>query len=187
MFVLIAQRINNTALGSFGNQTGESFLSKLLPALISAMLVVGVVVFLFVFLSGAIAWITSGGDKGKLEGAKQTLSNALIGLTLLLGFYAIVSLIECFFGIGLRQIDIGPYNISLTGSNLCKGSGGNTQSGNTMGNQIGNPLCRDCTTNACGITGQVYNFAGNVYRCTSASGWTITNDPVTSTVCGTCP
>jgi hypothetical protein len=116
----LSQKISNPALGSFGNQTGAEFLSNLLPALISGFFVVGVTVFLFMLLLGGIQWISSGGDKGKAEMAKQTLTNAGIGVFILLSFFAILTFVECFFGIGLRQVTIGEYNISFMGSPVCK-------------------------------------------------------------------
>jgi hypothetical protein len=111
--------ITNPALGTFGAQGGVNFLSNLLPAVLGAILVIGVLVFLFTFLTGAIQYISSGGDKGGAEAAKQKLTNSIIGVTILLGFFAILSVVECFFGIGLRQISIGPFNVSLTGSIVC--------------------------------------------------------------------
>lgn len=113
--------IKNPALGSFGNQTGEQFLAKLMPALVSLLLVVGIVSFLYTFLIGGIKYITAGGDKGKTEEAKQSLTNALIGLVILLMFFGILSLVECFFGIGLRQITIGPFNVAFTSVPACQG------------------------------------------------------------------
>src|SRR5689334_10922465 len=112
--------ITNPALGSFGSQSGVTFLSHLIPAVMGAILVVGVVVFIFTFLLGAIQWISAGGDKGKMQAAQEKLTNALIGIVILLGFFAILSFVECFFGIGLRQIVIGPYNVSLAGSPVCR-------------------------------------------------------------------
>ena len=112
--------INNPALGPYAGMTGAQFFSGLIPALLGALLVIGVVVFVFMLLWGGIEWITAGGDKGKLEGAKQRLTNALIGIVVVLGFFAILSLVECFFGLGLRAIAIGPFSISLSGSAVCK-------------------------------------------------------------------
>lgn len=112
--------INNPALGSFGNQTGEQFLSKLMPALVELIFVVGFLAFVFTFLLGGIKYITAGGDKGKLQEAQQTLSNALIGLLILFLFFAILSFIECFFGIGLRTIKIAQYSIGFDSIPVCK-------------------------------------------------------------------
>lgn len=111
--------LTNPALGEFGNQTGEEFLSNLIPALVSLLLVVGFLAFVFTFLMGGIKWITAGGDKGKHEEAKQTLSNAILGLVILFMFFGILSFVECFFGIGLRTINVGLFSIGFGGIPAC--------------------------------------------------------------------
>ena len=112
--------ITNPAIPGATAGTGTAFLGRLVPALLSALLVIGVVVFLFFLLMGAIQWITAGGDKGKLEGAKTHLTNAIIGVVILLSFFAVLSLVECFFGIGLRGINIGPFTVNFSGAPVCK-------------------------------------------------------------------
>jgi len=42
----------------------------------------GIIALIFLF-RGSISWITSGGDKEKIEKARQTLTNAVIGLLLI--------------------------------------------------------------------------------------------------------
>jgi hypothetical protein len=99
--------ITNPALGSLTNQTGISFIQKLITSLVTLGLIVGALIFFFTLLMGAIQWITSGGDKQALENARGKISNALIGLVILLAVFAIVKLIERFFGISILTLDIG--------------------------------------------------------------------------------
>ncbi|WKZ25369.1 MAG: hypothetical protein QY322_03175 [bacterium] len=87
---------------------GESFLQLLLPKVVGILLVFGGVAFFFMFLWGAITWIVSGGDKASVENAKGRITNAIIGLVLMVGVFAIAKLIEGFFGIDILSIDIGP-------------------------------------------------------------------------------
>ena len=103
---LIAQKLVNPALGDLGEQSGISFLQKLLTTAITLFFVVGVIAFFFMFLMGAIQWITSGGDKASLEGAKGRITSALIGLVILFSVFAIVKLIERFFGVNILTLDI---------------------------------------------------------------------------------
>ena len=187
MFLLIAQQINNPALGTLGALNGVQFFSNLIPSLLSALVVIGVLMFTFYLIWGAIDWITSGGDKGRVEAAKGKVTNAVIGIVVLLSFFAILSLVECFFGIGLRQINIGPFNVSLSGSTMCGGTGGTGGTGTgPIGGQPGGPgngtglsAC-GCNTGGCATNGQV--GLGNNGQCwvCSTSGW---GNPSS----GTCP
>ena len=168
--------ITNPAIPGATAGSGVTFLGNLIPALLSALLVIGVVVFLFFLLLGAIQWITAGGDKGKLEGAKTHLTNAIIGVFILLSFFAIVSLVECFFGIGLRSINIGPFNINFASVPYCPagggggGTGGGQGGGLPPGPGIGNANC-GCVTGSCAQTGQIgLGNDGQCWTC-AASGW----------------
>lgn len=96
------QQGTNSPLGSAG------FLSVFVPRFIGLLLVFGGLAFFFMFLWGAITWIISGGDKASVENAKGRITNALIGLILMVGVFAIAKLIESFFGIDILSIDIGP-------------------------------------------------------------------------------
>ena len=114
---LIAQSINNPALpGDLGSLSGSEFFGRLIPALLSLALVIGAIIFLFYFLLGAINWITSGGDKMKVEQARNRITTALVGVIILLSFIAVLNLLELFFGIGLREVRVGPFQIYFLGS-----------------------------------------------------------------------
>jgi len=104
-----ATTIKNPILGdSLNSLTGQGFLSKVIPTAIGLIYVFGFIFFVFMFLWGAVSYILSGGDKGSVEAAKGRLTNALVGIILLLSTMAIVKIVEVFFGINILSIDIGP-------------------------------------------------------------------------------
>jgi len=101
--------IKNPVLSpSLQGMTGVGFLNDLLPRLIGMSLVIGIIIFLFIMLIGAIQWITSGGDKAALEGARGKITNAIIGIIILFSVFAILKIVEDFFGINILTIDFGP-------------------------------------------------------------------------------
>jgi hypothetical protein len=63
-----------------------------------------VIAFIFL-LVGGVRWILAGGDKQAVEGARNMVTGALIGLVVVLAAFAIIRLVEIFFGI---QIITGP-------------------------------------------------------------------------------
>lgn len=110
---MIAQApITNPALRpSLQGKSGIEFLQSFLPALVGLGFVIGSITFFFVLLTGAIQWITSGGDKAGLEAAKGKIINAFVGLFLLFCLFAVLKVLEDFFGINILVLDIGPLKI----------------------------------------------------------------------------
>ena len=108
--------IENPALGpslkNFASDvTGIGFFAAFLPKLVALAFVIGVIVFFFVFITGAITWIMSGKDKNALEEARTKITNGLVGLIILFASYAIIGLIETFFGINILELDIAGLKI----------------------------------------------------------------------------
>lgn len=87
---------------------GSIFIGMLLPRMVGLLFVVGAISFFFIFIWGAVSWILSGGDKAHVESAKGRITSALVGFILLISSYAIIRLIQSFFGINILLIDIGP-------------------------------------------------------------------------------
>jgi hypothetical protein len=59
---------------------------------------------------GGVRWITSGGDKAATEAARGQITAALVGLVIVFAAWAILQLIELFFGVdilgGLEVISV---------------------------------------------------------------------------------
>lgn len=86
--------------------SGARFFNNFLNTGVLLGLVIGSIIFFFLLLTGAIRWISSGGDKTQLEGAQKQITHALIGLVILLSIFAIISLIESIFGISITTINL---------------------------------------------------------------------------------
>lgn len=89
-----------------GGVSGINFFQKLIPSLVIIALAIGVLIFFFNLISGAIQWISSGGDKEGVGQARKKISNALVGLVILFAIFAIAALIEYFFNIKILTLDI---------------------------------------------------------------------------------
>ena len=66
-------------------------------------LVAGIAVFAYLVMGG-IQWITSGGDKGKTQEARDRITAALVGLAVIAVAWAITLLAQTFFGINITSI-----------------------------------------------------------------------------------
>jgi hypothetical protein len=98
--------ITNPAVGNLGTNKGVDFLQTALPAVIQIGFIIGVLVFFFVLLTGAIQWISSGGDKQALEGARGKITNAIIGLVILFALFAIIYIIQNFFHVQILNLTL---------------------------------------------------------------------------------
>ena len=109
----LAQGIVNPLLNeNLQKESGVSYFQKLLPKLVTLSLIVGVLIFVFMLLTGAVQWISSSGDKAAVEAARGKIANALIGLVILFSVFAVIKLIEAFFSINLLELNIGALKIS---------------------------------------------------------------------------
>lgn len=86
--------------GLAGSLSGIT-ISSLISALIVLILVVAAVVFFVMLLIGGIRWMTSGGDKAATETARNQITAALVGLVIVFAAWAILSLIDAFFGVNI--------------------------------------------------------------------------------------
>ena len=68
--------------------------------IIAAMVIAGLMVF-FYLIMGGIQYISSGGDKAQAEAARNRITYALIGLVIVVGSFAIIKLVESFFGLSI--------------------------------------------------------------------------------------
>ncbi|MFH1863553.1 MAG: hypothetical protein ABIJ85_01390 [bacterium] len=110
---LLAQDpIKNPVLGpGLQGKTGVEFFQTIIPNMVGLAFVIGTVIFLFVIAIGAIQWIISGGDKAAIESARGKITNALVGIVILFSLFAVLKLIEDFFGINILALDLGVLEI----------------------------------------------------------------------------
>lgn len=72
---------------------------KIIETGLRVILVVAALVSFVFLVIGGIKWITSGGDKEATAKAQSTITAALIGLLIVFAAWAIIRLLEDFFGI----------------------------------------------------------------------------------------
>lgn len=86
-------------LGAENAQTTDGGFGIWLSNILSVVMVLGAVACLALIIMGAIQWITSGGDKAKIEDARNKISAAIIGLIALAATIALFNLVADFLGI----------------------------------------------------------------------------------------
>lgn len=97
-----AQGITNPALtnGSVAAGQGASSVGKIISAVIGVFFLFGVIMGFLHLVFGSFQWITAGGDKTKLENARNRIVEALIGLVVLSSIWAIMKVVAFVLNLG---------------------------------------------------------------------------------------
>lgn len=90
----------------FANDVGN-----LINSVLTFVMLIAALLVFFYLIWGGIEWITSGGDKGKTENARNKITAAVIGIVILAASFAILQLVLYFLGFsGLNNDDGGVFN-----------------------------------------------------------------------------
>lgn len=111
---LLAQIINPVIKPEIGNVrffpgiwgATSYVIQKFLVNFIRLFFVAGSVILLFMLIWGGVEYITAGGEKEKAGNASKRITNALIGIAILLSTYALSRLVNLVFGINILKLDI---------------------------------------------------------------------------------
>lgn len=67
----------------------------------SGIMILAALMLLVYLIWGAISWITSGGDSGQVQKARDRMTQAVIGMIVLAATLAIFNLVQRFLGISV--------------------------------------------------------------------------------------
>lgn len=95
--------IINPSEGDF-NTVAQNPLSSLFSRLWLTAVILGGLAVLIYFLWGALEWITSGGDTEKIKNARHKITDAIIGLGILVASFAVILFLKVLFGFDLLNI-----------------------------------------------------------------------------------
>jgi hypothetical protein len=76
-------------------------LEKIFSTLLGVFTVVAGLMLLIYFMLGSIGWLTAGGDQEKLKKAQQQLTNAILGLVMVVAAYSIIYLLGNVLGLDI--------------------------------------------------------------------------------------
>ncbi len=71
---------------------------------LTLVMVIAILLVLLYLVLGGIEWITSGGEKGKTEAARNKITAAVIGIIILASAYALASFVAYIFNFNLSNI-----------------------------------------------------------------------------------
>ncbi len=89
-----------------------SKLGSYIGTIISIILGIAVIIALFFLIYGGIKWILSGGDKGGVEAARNTIVAAIVGLVITFLAFLIINIIGGLFNINLLNFTFPSLNLT---------------------------------------------------------------------------
>lgn len=91
----------NYLTGGYNTPNIGANIGKFIENIVSAVfLVSGLATFAFLIIGG-IRYLTSSGDAKAMESATKIITNAVIGLLIVLGSYGIARIVESVFGVSI--------------------------------------------------------------------------------------
>ncbi|MFA6518220.1 MAG: pilin [Candidatus Shapirobacteria bacterium] len=93
-------KLQPKAGGGWDSLTGLTA-GGIISGAISLIMLVVALVFFFMLVWGGLRWVMSQGDSKNVEGARNQITNALIGLAIVFAAWAIMKLIGTVFGIDI--------------------------------------------------------------------------------------
>lgn len=120
-------------------EDGAAGFGALMGQILRIVVTVAALMLFIYLLWGGLGWITAGGDKGKVEAARNRITQSIIGMIVLAGTIALFSIMQ-------SALNFQVFNFT-GGSNTGDGSGSGSS--------------------ACTITGQMVNDGGNGNYCTN--------------------
>jgi len=91
---------------------GINTFANTLSTIIGFVTVLAGIWFMIQLIVGAFGWISAGGDKQHLDNSKKRITNAIIGLFMVVVSLAFFAVIGAFFG--LDVLNIGPAITNLS-------------------------------------------------------------------------
>lgn len=83
--------------------TAIEIFNKVISGTVALLTIIAAIWFIFIFISGAISIITSGGDKTKLTQAKDKLTTGIIGLVVVIAGVFIIDFIGSLLGFNILR------------------------------------------------------------------------------------
>lgn len=84
--------------------------SNFISSAIGLITIIGIIWFVFLFITGAISYMSAGGDKAAIESARKKIINGVVGLVIIAFGLLIIKLVGTLIGLP----DILNFNILFT-------------------------------------------------------------------------
>lgn len=91
----------SSAASSQGLSGSDQSFGGFIGSVLTIVLTLAVLLLFLYLIWGAISWMSAGGDSSKVQQARDRMTQAVIGLIVLLSTVAIMQLLQSFFGLSI--------------------------------------------------------------------------------------
>lgn len=100
-------QIGGAGLGPFaqGGGSGAAGLAKVISGIIGVITIGAAVWFMIQLFVGGLNWLASGGEKQKLNEARDRITNAFVGLIIVIAAFGIIALTGQFLGFHILDLE----------------------------------------------------------------------------------
>lgn len=82
-------------------QGGLERLGEIISNALAIMMILAIILAIIGIIRSGLQWIASGGDKGKIAGARARMTWSIVGLIVALGVFFIINTVGYFFDVNL--------------------------------------------------------------------------------------
>ncbi|OGG03900.1 hypothetical protein A2W14_05515 [Candidatus Gottesmanbacteria bacterium RBG_16_37_8] len=98
---VIGQAFCNLPTGTTGKVKVGNSLNRLVSGIIGFLTMIAALWFLFQFIIAGFNWINAGGDKGAAQAAREKITNAVVGLLVVVSAWVLVALLGSLIGLDI--------------------------------------------------------------------------------------
>ncbi len=108
--------LDTTKLIAKDGSGATSKLEGVISEFLAIITIVGSIALIFYFIIGTLNWITSNGDAGKIQKARDAMIQSVSGMVLVVAAYGVIGLIGNFLGLHILNPGTALFNI-VNGTN----------------------------------------------------------------------
>jgi hypothetical protein len=101
---IAGQAVSQQVPGAANLATADAGFGKMMSGLMSFIMAIAAILLLVYLLWGGIEWITAGGDIGKVESARNRITQGIIGIIVLAASTGVIALVQGFLGLCFLKI-----------------------------------------------------------------------------------
>jgi hypothetical protein len=96
-----------------GPESAPQMLETIMSVVVGFLTILSGLYFFVMFIIGGLGWASAGGDSGKVEAAKNRMTNGVIGLIIVVAAYSVIYIVGKVLGFSILEpaaelVKIGP-------------------------------------------------------------------------------